>query len=110
MNNIKKLNTDIYNSFKDSNSINVILFTANWCDSCKMVYPVLEKLSNEQIEDVDIYVVDIDEEKEFVDIFQVYSIPTIVFTKGNNIYLKESGYRSIELIKSYISMIKEHNK
>ena len=56
----------------------IIDFYADWCGPCKMVAPILEELSEENPEIV-IYKVDTEEERELSALFQIRSIPSILF-------------------------------
>ncbi|MFA5366371.1 MAG: thioredoxin [Dehalococcoidia bacterium] len=56
----------------------VIDFYADWCGPCKMVAPVLEKLSTEHPE-IDFYKVDTEVQAEIAAAFQIRSIPMILF-------------------------------
>lgn len=56
-------------------------FYANWCGPCKMLRPVLEQLSEER-EDVKVVSVNIDEEDELAEDFQISSIPCVVLIKN----------------------------
>ena len=56
----------------------IIDFYADWCGPCKMVAPILEELSNENPEIV-IYKVDTEAEQELSAVFQIRSIPSILF-------------------------------
>ena len=56
----------------------IIDFYADWCGPCKMVAPILEQLSDENPEIV-IYKVDTQVEQELAAIFQIRSIPSILF-------------------------------
>ena len=57
----------------------IIDFYADWCGPCKMVAPILEKLSGEYDGKVDIYKVDTEKEQELAAVFQISSIPSILF-------------------------------
>jgi len=57
----------------------IIDFYADWCGPCKMVAPVLEELSKEYDGKVDIYKVDTEAEQELAAVFQIRSIPSILF-------------------------------
>lgn len=57
----------------------IIDFYADWCGPCKMVSPVLEQLSQEYAGKVDIYKVNTDEQQELAGLFQIMSIPSILF-------------------------------
>ncbi len=62
----------------------IIDFYADWCGPCKMVAPVLDQLSRDYAGQVDIYKVDTEKEQELAELFQIRSIPSILFipTKG----------------------------
>jgi len=57
----------------------IIDFYADWCQPCKMVAPVLEKLSKEYEGKIDIFKVDTEAERELAGVFQITSIPSILF-------------------------------
>lgn len=56
----------------------IIDFYADWCGPCKMVGPVLEELSTEY-PGIDFYKVDTETENELAALFQIRSIPSILF-------------------------------
>lgn len=57
----------------------IIDFYADWCGPCKMVSPILEELSEEYKDQVDVYKVDTDAEQELAGAFGIQSIPSILF-------------------------------
>jgi thioredoxin 1 len=58
-------------------------FWAEWCGPCKMMLPVLEKLSDDYAEKIDVVKVNADENPELLDQYGIVSIPTmIVFLNG----------------------------
>mgnify|MGYP006267373263 FL=1 len=57
----------------------IIDFYADWCGPCKMVAPVLEELSEEYSEKLDIYKIDTDAEQELAQVFGIQSIPSMLF-------------------------------
>jgi thioredoxin len=56
----------------------IIDFYADWCGPCKVVAPILEELSNEY-PDITIYKVNTEIEQELSYVFQIRSIPSILF-------------------------------
>ena len=56
----------------------IIDFYADWCGPCKVVAPILEELSNE-FPDVLIYKVNTEIEQELSAVFQIRSIPSMLF-------------------------------
>jgi thioredoxin 1 len=68
----------------------IIDFYADWCGPCKMVAPILEELSNEN-PDVTIYKVDTEVEQELSAVFQIRSIPSILFIPKDRQPMMQAG-------------------
>lgn len=64
----------------------IIDFYAAWCGPCRMFSPVFEEVSDEYFGKVDFYKVNVEEEEELAALFNVRSIPTIVFIPTNGNY------------------------
>ena len=57
----------------------VIDFYAVWCGPCKATAPILDSLAKEYDGKVDFYKVDIDKQQELSTMFDIRSIPTLLF-------------------------------
>lgn len=57
----------------------IIDFYADWCGPCKKVAPILKELAEVYKNDIIIYKVDVDKEKELASAFGIQSIPSILF-------------------------------
>jgi thioredoxin 1 len=57
----------------------IVDFYAVWCRPCKMVSPILEDLAKEYKGKIRIYKVDTDAERELAGLFNIQSIPSILF-------------------------------
>jgi len=57
----------------------LIDFYADWCAPCRITSPILEELAKEYKGKINIYKVDVDEERELASVFGVQSIPTFLF-------------------------------
>lgn len=57
----------------------VIKYTADWCSPCRTLNPILESLSNEYKDKINIYEIDVDAEPELSSLFNIRNIPTILF-------------------------------
>ncbi len=68
----------------------IIDFYADWCGPCKAVAPVLEELSNEHPE-VIIYKVDTEVEQELSAVFQIRSIPSLLFIPKDKQPMMQAG-------------------
>ena len=58
----------------------VFYFTADWCNPCKKVKPIVEELNREQTE-ANFQIIDVDIEMELAKSFQVKSVPTFILMK-----------------------------
>ena len=52
----------------------IVDFYATWCGPCKALHPVLEELSKEYSGKVDIYQIDVDQEKELAAAFGIHPV------------------------------------
>jgi len=57
----------------------IIDFYADWCGPCKMVAPILEELSEEYKDKINIYKVDTEAQQELAGAFGIRSIPSLLF-------------------------------
>ena len=57
----------------------IIDFWAEWCAPCRMVGPVLEELSEEYKDQINIYKVNTEQEQELAAAFGIQSIPSLLF-------------------------------
>jgi thioredoxin len=57
----------------------LIDFYADWCGPCKMVAPILEELSNEYGDKLNIFKIDTEAEQELAGAFGIKSIPSLLF-------------------------------
>lgn len=57
----------------------VVDFYADWCGPCKMLSPVMEKLSQEYAGKVKFVKINTDENQELASQFGIVSIPTVIF-------------------------------
>lgn len=57
----------------------IVDFYATWCGPCKMVAPILEELAGKYGDEIYVYKVDVDKERELANAFGIRSIPTLLF-------------------------------
>ena len=70
----------------------IIDFYADWCGPCKAVAPILEELSDEYAGKLKIYKVNTEIEQELSSVFQIRSIPSILFIpKGGKQPMMQAG-------------------
>lgn len=81
--------------FKDATASGLVLvdFWATWCGPCKMQAPVIDQIA-EEMSDVEVFKVDVDENKETAQEFGIMSIPTLLVKKDGEVVDKLTGYHS----------------
>lgn len=61
----------------------IIDFYADWCRPCKMIAPIMEELAEEYKGKIVVYKIDTDKQKELAQVFNIRSIPAVLFVPMN---------------------------
>lgn len=73
----------------------IVEFWAEWCGPCKMMKPAFERVANNNTSDVQMYTMNVDNNREIGAAFGIRSIPTVkIFNSG-------------ELIETKVGMLSE---
>ena len=75
-------------------------FWAPWCGPCRMLTPVLEELDKENL--VKIGKVNVDEEEELAQAFNITSIPALFLVKDGKVVKKSLGYQGLAGLKEFL--------
>lgn len=73
--------TDIVESTQPS----LVDFYAEWCGPCKAISPVISTLKEEYAGKVNIVKIDIDANPELAHLYNIRSVPTLMFFKDGNV-------------------------
>ena len=92
----------------NNDKLSIICFTAKWCGPCNHMKPIMEEISEEYKESVDVYNVDVDVNKKFVDsAFHIPVVPAFYFVKNETLMANTEGSLSKEQIIEIIEKIQK---
>ncbi len=83
-------NMDFDAAIRETDGLVLVDFWASWCGPCRMIAPVLEELDQE-IENFHVFKVNVDDNPQLADRFQIEAIPTLLFFKNGELVKKKMG-------------------
>lgn len=86
----------------NNEGVTLVDFWAKWCGPCKMLAPVLEAVETE-LEQVKFVKVDVDENEELADKYQISTIPTLLIFKDGKVVDTLVGFMPKDILKTKIS-------
>jgi thioredoxin 1 len=79
----------------------IFYFTADWCNPCKKVKPIVEELNREQTE-ANFQIIDADMETELVKRFEIRSVPTFILMENGIEVNRITGAQTRESLVGFI--------
>jgi thioredoxin len=73
-----------------------------WCGPCKVLNPIFEKVARENTSDVQMYTMDVDQNREMAMTLGVRSVPTIKVINGGNVVNTKVGLIQEQQIKELV--------
>ena len=79
----------------------ILYFTADWCNPCKKVKPIVEELNRNS--SIKFQVIDADSEIELIKSFQVRSVPTFIVVQDGKEIKRATGAQTKEQLERLMS-------
>lgn len=79
-------------------------FWAEWCGPCRMLSPIVAEIAEEYSGKVKVGKVNVDEEQELSEKFQVESIPMVVIIKNGKVTNVSVGYKPKEQLTALLDI------
>ena len=95
----ENFNTEVIESDKPV----LVDFYADWCGPCKMMAPVIEEIAQEYEGKVKVGKLNVDDNPEISEQFDIMSIPTLIFFKGGQPANRSTGVIAKEKIVEIIN-------
>jgi thioredoxin 1 len=79
----------------------VLYFTADWCNPCKKVKPIVEEMNKDSI--TKFQMIDVDSEMELTKKFEIRSVPTFILIKNGKEIKRTNGAQTREQLEAFIN-------
>ena len=88
-----------FNDIINGNKPVLLDFSAEWCQPCKMMGPILKDVSNKMGDKVRILKIDVDKNQAIAQKWQIQSVPTIaIFKQGKQLFRQSGVLQANQLI------------
>jgi len=77
----------------------IVMFTASWCNPCKQAKPVFQQMS---ADGVSFEIVDIDEQHEMAQDFNITGVPTFMLIEDNEEVKRLVGAQNVVRVKELL--------
>ncbi len=83
----------------------IIDFHALWCGPCKVQSPVLKELASELGDRIRVIKIDVDQNQDLANRYQIRSVPTLMIFKNGEIKYKQSGVHTKQQLMNVLTNI-----
>ena len=98
-------NQEFQNNVENSDKLTFVDFYADWCGPCRMMAPIVDEISDE-VEGVEFYKVNCDNEQELAAKYEVMTIPTLLILKKGQVLKEFIGVTDKEEIIGELKRLK----
>jgi len=100
-----EFNLDQFNGLLNADKLVMISFNAKWCAPCIKMKPFLEKIAEEESDNLIYYPINYDNNKGLMNELEIYSLPTINFYKNKKLVFSINEYSDEQSLKKVISKL-----
>ena len=91
-----------FNEIVNQDKLVLVKFGATWCGPCRSVDKELKSLAGQLPADVEVLKIDVDENPDLAQEFQITGIPRMMLVRSGEVLADETGYMSQAELQSWI--------
>ena len=91
----------------EASELVVVDFWAEWCQPCKMLSPVLDRVASSYQGQIKVVKCNVDENQDIAAKYAIYSIPNLVFFRDGQVVNQAVGYMSEPQLKAKVDEVLE---
>jgi thioredoxin 1 len=96
-------NKEDYEKIIESNKVVLVDFYATWCGPCKMLMPVIDDLSKDLGDKVEVVKIDVDAHPELAEKANILSVPSLLFFKDGKLQEMTKGFKPKEDLSKIVA-------
>ena len=97
-----QINKDNFDAIKQSEKTVLLDFYADWCGPCKAIAPHLEEIAKEYAGKLYVYKINVDNDPEIANAFNIRGIPTMLFIPMEGRYTVKVGSMEKEELEQLV--------
>lgn len=103
MNEINLNSSNFNEEITNTDKLVLVDFYATWCGPCKMLSPIISEIAREYSNGIKVCKVNVDENQDIAQKYDIMSIPTLIFFKNGEILKVNVGFCPKSELDSIIS-------
>lgn len=88
----------------ENKNLVLVDFFAAWCESCLALETILEDISDDFYGQLNIYKLNVENETELTDQFEVFNLPTLLLFENGQVIKTLTGIQSEKTIKDWLNL------
>ena len=101
---MKDINDSEFSDFiKNSDKPVLVDFWAPWCAPCRGLLPIIEDISKEMSDKIEVAKINVDQYTVIAKQFSIKSVPTLLIFKDGNLIAQKSGACTKTLLTEWIN-------
>jgi thioredoxin 1 len=101
---MENVKTEVVKQIQSEGKKLLVQYSTNWCQPCKALVPLLEKIEKEY-SDVTFVKVNVEENMELASELGITSVPTVIFYNGTTLVDKSMGVKPETYYKDILNKL-----